>query len=594
MEHAHAHEHARLHRRVVKRQDRTPFAGVQSSLAGAGDDATDALPAPGAGSAALSTSTRPAQTTSAQPAQQSTPSSAPQAVIESTSSLAPAPSSTTAAPVETTSSTAAPVPTTTSTPLASAPTTSTTTAPTISSSRASSTTEAADDTSLSSSIPTTSESSSTLAPSEVPSTTVVIVSGSLSTSTSTSSSALASASNAPGGGSSGITTGGVVGIVAGAVVGIIAIVGIAVWFFKKKWQRDDDDQVSPFDREEFRRASVMLDDVDEHYAHSLGSYRGGPAPAPGGHSPQMSEYSMHDVSGLGRSNTLVSNGSGGGGILPGLARGNTLAAPRPPTMIGAHYTQYGAMPSFQPGQVVPSMPPQAYAGMDLYGATGGAGPYAAAGLAPYGGGGPGLDRSLTSASAGAWRGGDLSRNNSQASAYSQASDAVAAYVPAALRPGGSGHGHGAGAGAGGYPDERPLSLVHEDDEPYSPARAAFPHPANGGPPAPQSRSGTPTNANVQQTFFEPSGAHRHPAHDAYHHAREESLDAFRPRGGPAAHAQQGVVGQAWSDEDIRALALAGHHQGAPGEKRERRLSVRNGGLDAFDDDEDAGAYGGMH
>ncbi|BGP39494.1 hypothetical protein JCM10449v2_003444 [Rhodotorula kratochvilovae] len=572
-EHAHALEHVRLHRRIVKRQDRAPFADVQASLAAADDGA---LPAESDPAVVTTTAAAPVQTTTsaaAPPVQQSTTSAA-QDAIESTSSLAPSSSATTAAPVQTTSSSA--VPTTT--------TTTTTPSTTSQAPSTSSTTSEEPETSSSSSTTTTSESSSSLATSEVPSTTVVIVSGSLSTSTSTSSSALASASKASdNGGGSSIGTGGVIGIVAGAVVGIIAIVGVAVWFFKKKWQReDDDDQVSPFDRDEFRRASVMLDDVDEHYAHSMGSYRGGPPPPPGGHSPQMSEYSMHDVSGLGRSNTLLSNGSGGGGggVLPGLARGNTLAAPRPPTMIGAHYThqQQYAMPSFQPGQVVPSMPPQAYGGIDLYGATGGAGPYAAAaGLSPYGA--AGLDRSLTSASAGAWRGADLSRNNSQASAYSQVSDgphAGGAYVPAALRPGGSGHGH-AGLG-GGYPDERPLSLVHEDDEPYSPAHGAFPAGA------PQSRSGTPTNANVQQTFFEPSGGAG--AHHHAQHAREESLDAFRPRGGPAARAQQGVVGQAWSDEDVHALAQ--------GEKRERRLSVRNGGLDAFDDDDDAGAYAGMH
>lgn len=373
----------------------------------------------------------------------------------------------------------------------------------------------------------------------------------------------------------------------------------------------------------------MLDDVDEAHHYSPHHSHG--------HSPQMSEYSMHELpngAGIVRSNTLLSNGSGGGGVLPGLARGQTLVNPRPPTMIGNHYAhqqqhhhhqqqhqQQAFMPSYAPGQVVPSMPPQAYAApgaaggghgpslsnmtqMDLYGATGGPGPYHAAAAAGVGGSAAGL----ASASAGAWRGGggggggDLSRNNSQASAYSTLSSPADApvYVPAALRPGGSSHGHG--APGSGYPDERPLSLVHEDDEAPSylsggGAGGAAAGGGYGGAYAAHaqslSRSGTPTNANVQQTFFDPSGGARQ-AQDAkwdmYHH---HPSSGPVPRGvGPAAHAQSGVVGQAWSDEELSALA-AGQRADEAG-KRERRLSVRNGGLDAFDDDDDdAGAYGGM-
>ncbi|GJN88890.1 hypothetical protein Rhopal_001861-T1 [Rhodotorula paludigena] len=446
------------------------------------------------------------------------------------------------------------------------------------------------------SVVTTSSTTTSASISE--STTVVVVSSSRSSSSSALPSATRASSSSD---ESGLQTGAVVGIVIAAVVGVLAVAGIVVWFFKKKWSRqDDDDQISPFDRDEFRRASVMLDDVDEHY--SQGSYRG-VAPGGGHHSPQMSEYSMHDMSGgaaggLGRSNTLMSAGSGGagGGVLPGLMRGNTLLNPRPPTMIGAHYQhqqQYGAMPSFQPGQVVPSMPPPAaFPGghpgpmMDLYGATGGAGPYAAAGLSPYGAMGPGGWASQPQAGA------NLSRNNSQASAYSQASD-PGAFVPAALRPGGSAHGHGA---HNGYPDERPLSLVQEADEPHSPG--LYP---GAGAGAGIERSGTPTNANVQQTFFEPVPAQ---------HAREASLDAFGGRKGAAAaqasagaRAQRAEVGEwddAYDDDGDEAFSSgAGGRRAADGagDKRERRLSVRNGGLDQFDDDDEddrAGAYAGMH
>ncbi|TNY17893.1 hypothetical protein DMC30DRAFT_449337 [Rhodotorula diobovata] len=587
-DHSSTLQHARLHRRV-KRQAAAPAA---SSAGG-----TDAQPGGGAGAstgaagqgdtAAAAQSTTTARTTATTTAQD---------VIESTSSVAPSSSATTAAPVDQSSSSSTTT-TTTTTTTSSTPTTTTTSAePSTTSEPPSSTTttttsQAPETTSTTSE--TTTSSASAVTTSDLTSTTIVIVSGSAASSSS-SSSALPSASKAAdnGGGSSSLGTGGVIGIVAGAVVGIIVIAGVAVWLFKKKFSRDDDDdQVSPFDRDEFRRASVMLDDVDEAHHYSPHHSHG--------HSPQMSEYSMHELpngAGIVRSNTLLSNGSGGGGVLPGLARGQTLVNPRPPTMIGNHYAhqqqhhhhqqqhqQQAFMPSYAPGQVVPSMPPQAYAApgaaggghgpslsnmtqMDLYGATGGPGPYHAAAAAGVGGSAAGL----ASASAGAWRGGggggggDLSRNNSQASAYSTLSSPADApvYVPAALRPGGSSHGHG--APGSGYPDERPLSLS-------------------------LSRSGTPTNANVQQTFFDPSGGARQ-AQDAkwdmYHH---HPSSGPVPRGvGPAAHAQSGVVGQAWSDEELSALA-AGQRADEAG-KRERRLSVRNGGLDAFDDDDDdAGA-----
>jgi len=411
--------------------------------------------------------------------------------------------------------------------------------------------------------------------------------------------------------------------------------------------------VSPFDRDEFRRASVMLDDVDEahHYEAAAAAAQYSHSH---GHSPQMSEYSMHEMypggaTGLGRSETLMSSGSGGG-VLPGLARGQTLMNPRPPTMISNHYAhqqqQQQLMPSYAPGQVVPSVPQQAYhnggasmsSTMDLYGNTGGPGPYAPAiGVAagsPYGtnGGGPSqggqqqLDRSLGSANAGSWRGGsgtggDLSRNNSQMSSYSQISSPADApvYLPAALRPGGSSHGHGGPGGAGGYPDERSLSRVHEDDEAAPSYRSEYGVALGdgaggyGGGYAHQhqhqqqmhgeslSRSGTPTNANVQQTFFEPSRAGA--AAGASSQAQDAKWDLYHGAGaarapvGPSSHAQSGVVGQAWSDEELSALA-GGQRRGAPspsGDKLERRLSIRNGGLDAYDDDdEDAGVYGGMH
>ncbi|GAA5941439.1 hypothetical protein JCM3775_004927 [Rhodotorula graminis] len=640
-------DHARLHRRV-KRQ--AAVANPSVPAASAADPAT----APGAGNDAAADTSAPAQpatTTTTRAAAAATTTTTAQQVIESTSSAAPSSSTTTAAPVE--SSTTA-EPSTTTTPSTTS-TTTTTQAPTTTSAApttSSTTTSSAPETTSSATSESSSSTAVALSTSDATSTTIVIVSGSAASPS--SSSALPTASSAGDNGSSGsssLGTGSVIGIVAGAVVGIIVVAGVAVWLFKKKFSRDDDDdQVSPFDRDEFRRASVMLDDVDEAHHYEAAAAAAQYAHSHG-HSPQMSEYSMHEMypggaTGLGRSETLMSNGSGGG-VLPGLARGQTLMNPRPPTMISNHYAhhqqqQQQFMPSYAPGQVVPSVPQQAYhnggasmsSTMDLYGNTGGPGPYAPAIGVPAGtpyGNAQQLDRSLGSANAGSWRGGngnggggagDLSRNNSQLSSYSQISSPADApvYLPAALRAGGSSHGHGGPGGAGGYPDERPLSRVHEDDEAAPSYRSEYGVALGGaggygGGYAHQhqhqqmhgeslSRSGTPTNANVQQTFFEPSHTGG-PAGGASAQAQDAKWDLYHGAGsagrapaGPSSHAQSGVVGQAWSDEELSALAGGQQRRGAAspgGDKLERRLSIRNGGLDAYGDDEqDAAAYGGMH
>lgn len=269
-----------------------------------------------------------------------------------------------------------------------------------------------------------------------------------------------------------------------------------------------------------------------------------------GHSPQMSEYSMSNV--------------GVGAVLPGLARGGTLNNPRPPTAIMNHYQHQQMMPSFQPGQVVPNAPspPMQYGGqhfanhspplggnyapMDPYGNY--PQPPQPAQFADQTGG-------LSSAAAGHWNGvappmamagGDLSRANSQMSSYSQFSDGGSRQiVPPALRPGASSsHGH---------PDERPLSLVHEDEEPYSPSHGNFSRQQQQRTGSPieyiPERSGTPTNSNVQQTFFGAQGV------------------------------MTAETGNDWEKEERER-------------ERARRLSIRNGGLDQFHHDEDP--YDGMH
>ncbi|GAA6042562.1 hypothetical protein JCM8097_003130 [Rhodosporidiobolus ruineniae] len=594
MEHHHQHSERALHAQLRRQFVAAPVGADSSS--------NSPSSAQLAASSAAAQTTTPAQaTTSEAPVVDSTTSDAPASPSSSSSSssLVPEQSS------STTTTTAAPVQSTTTT---TATTTSSTTTPPVEESSALSLSffpstwrisiRAEDATTTTTSTTTTSSSSSSSATTSAPSafTTVVVVSGVSSSLTSTLSSSAALASSTSGSSSGGIGTGGVVGIVIGAIAGIVVLATAAVWVFKYfNRERDDDDQISPFDKDDFRRQSVMLDDVDDGYARSLTGHFAGPPGGGGGgfHSPQMSEHSLHSMHGelgmmgagagmLGRSNTVLSAGHNGGPALPGVARNGTLHAPRPPTMLQHHYAahqhqqQYGAgpgaMPSFQPGQIV-APPPAAYGAAprgfpDVY-AGAGPSPYAAAGLYPSTAAGVGanLDRSLTSASAGPWQGQGgaqgLHRANSAASAYSQYSDGAGhsgtgggGFVPAALRPGGSTHGHGLGM------------LTEEGEAERAPSpRGPFP-PHLLQPQHPPSRSGTPTNANVQQVF---SSA----AAPGAGHEREKSLDAF---GGRSPRRETFEL-----DEDAHHVAHGGGG---------KRLSVRNGGLDAFGEDEDP--YGGMH
>lgn len=132
---------------------------------------------------------------------------------------------------------------------------------------------------------------------------------------------------------------------------------------------------------------------------------------------------------------------------------------------------------------------------------------------------------------------NLSRANSQVSSYSQFSDSGSnqqqhsrSILPPALRSGQQQHQQ---TSSHGHPDERPLSLVNEDDESYGQHEIEYV----------QERSGTPTNSNVQQTFF-----------------GREGVSAERGE---------------WNEGE---------------EERRRRLSIRNGGLDQDRDD----PYDGMH
>ncbi|GAA5915225.1 uncharacterized protein JCM6883_002366 [Sporobolomyces salmoneus] len=516
--------------RLIRRQ-RVGGQG-EPSLPNASSDSSTTTPA--AAESTTTTSQAPS-TTSAAPSTTTTTSQAP--VETTSSSLVPASSSssTTTTPVEESSSSVVSSSSSSSTTTSVAPvTTPSTTSSSTTNERETSTTEEAD-TAFSTSARTT----------------VVVVAGSATSGTSSGTASLASSTSGSSS-SSGVSTGGVIGIVAGAVVGVVFVAALIAFLFKKFSRKNDDDQISPFDKDEFRRASVMLED-DDAYPESYHNNGGGGGM---GHSPQMSEYSMSNV---------------GVGVLPGLARGGTMNNPRPPTGIMNHYQQQQQMmPSFQPGQVVPTS-----SGSPPMSAYGNGQPQFSSHSPPLGGNYAPMDPyaypqqpqpvqfadqtgGLSLAAAGHWNGiapplnhgsPDLSRANSQMSSYSQFSSdgAPRQIVPAALRPGASSQGH---------PDERPLSLVQEDDEPYSPSHANFSHhqqqhQQRGGSPIDYipERSGTPTNSNVQQTFF-----------------------------GGAQGVMTAETGNDWEEEERER-------------EQARRLSIRNGGLDRFRDED---PYDGMH
>lgn len=413
-------------------------------------------------------------------------------------------------------------------------------------------------------------------------------------------------------------------------------------------RNDDADMVSPFDRDAFRRASVMLDNDDDDDEFGTDAYRNAAAgyynassgAGAGGagnrsmHSPHMSEYSMQSLTGAGvsRSNTMMMAGA---------------------TAPGMHYHQ---QPAFDPSHVVPVMapPPQAAYAVPGYAPHssqlapaipaaalgGGGGDYhhdyhhqnghgAPAALGAY----PNLNRgpSQVSRNRGATlsvgAAADLSRRDSRASEYSQYSDSPAELAIPPPVAAAAGHG-------GGYPvtDERGLSLVHEVEEPYTPPSAtnkrfadfqreqqqleqrghqdqaesvaAATHNGSEYNNTTYYRSGTPENANVQQTFFESS------PHSQQHYGADDdpfdasSLPAYLPDG------QVGHIGRSWSaegghggggDEDgdgdgegggdyaAAAAAKSGAGRREPQQHR-RRLSVRNGGLDDFAEEEDEAVY----
>lgn len=445
-------------------------------------------------------------------------------------------------------------------------------------------------------------------------TTIVVVNGRTSTSTSVSSGTALASSNSS---SSSPSTGAVVGIVAGALAGAILLAYVVVTLFRRR-RSSDDDEPSPFDKEEFRRTSAMLDDGMWAGGSFGGSHHGSSHhdnlnidhwSADGHHAgPEMAEYS-HVA--LGRSNTVMSGSahshSGGHGAaslghmhgpssssLPGLARGNTLDRPRPPTAILNHFNhlqqqqqhQQHAMPSYQPGQVVGAgvgagFPTSAF-NEGLYA------PQHVPQRAPVGewnavtsGQGWSQQRSPSPLHS---QQGHLERGPSNASAYSSRSDGILAPLPVAAV--GNLGARGFGGGAAGSPNlsreattsswedhqrrhrsPRPLSHVQEELHGGNFSDGA-------GPTSVPARSGTPVDSNPQQVFSSSSLR------------RSDSFDEGDRRGSIATTLPGYTVFAPVRDRDEDLSASRNADYGR------RRLSVRNGGLDEHEDDDDD-AYGGM-
>lgn len=322
--------------------------------------------------------------------------------------------------------------------------------------------------------------------------TLVPALSSRATSASSASSALATAASPNTLTSTGPSTGAVVGIVAGALIGVIILSTFVGFCFRRNFRKkQEDDHI--FDKDDFRRESVMLDDD-----------------FPSGSNNEMAEYS-----------------------LPGQGR-NDSSTPRPPSMIANHFAQQ-AMPSFAPGQIFQHQhaPPSPMGGFN--------GSYNQPGLDMYGGypTSPGqqhqLDRGIFQQQQ-QQREQQL-REQQQRFQPSPPPQLYANPNANPLNRSVSNTSNGTlkptfPPGAGRVPspipmtyDERRMSLVAEE---------------------PVSRSGTPTFANVQQSYFS--------------HGRNESA----PGGGESGFgAARGLVGGRGE------LSVAGEG------RAQRTLSVRN-------------------
>lgn len=311
--------------------------------------------------------------------------------------------------------------------------------------------------------------------------------------------------------SNGPSTGTVIGIVAGALVGAIVLATIIGFCVRKKFgkKKDQDDHI--FDKDDFRRESVMLDD-DEYSRNG-----------------NMQEYNMSPmVSGLGRNPTLP-NGNG---------------APRAPSSLANHYNNQQMQPSFQPGEIFQhQFAPPASPGMDLYGGY----PVAPANQQR-------LDRELYQ--------NEMYQNESNSQYQQHPNPSFQQAGLARNISNMSNYSHGT-APALAPPQVRRMNSRENNFEERrtSPIQERLPSPTQERRPSPteQSRSGTPVNSNVQQSYF----AHSH----------NESTSSSQPTQANHLHAMTTHGEESFDRHPADQELLGG--EAFTVERAERKLSVRN-------------------
>lgn len=370
-----------------------------------------------------------------------------------------------------------------------------------------------------------------------------------------SSSAASSTATALAGSAGSTTSGGgsVVGIVVGSLVGVVVLATIAGYGWRKRWGRKPLDDVDPsefYDRDDLRRQSVRLDD--------------GPGGYGGRQSPML--MSQYAIPGLGRSNTTSSF----------LHASPPLGYPASPTL--------GSIPSFSPGQVVPSSsgPPSPNPNNRSYIPSGPPSPQLASFAnaqtngsgGGYGwGGGEGMDmygsypvstNQLDSLDRGLYRPQQFQQYQASQAQHAQEQE---------LRERMQYQQHQQQHYATGVAVPLPLSPLHESSAPefdnppahfdHSNEPSTYSHQSYeaGGAGDRSGRSGTPENSNVQQSYF---------SHEL--HSESASPRASPPR----------IVVHSGEDEGVYN-GVGGLMMSGGGEK----LGVRNGSQE-----EDEDVYGG--
>lgn len=190
---------------------------------------------------------------------------------------------------------------------------------------------------------------------------------------------IASATATPSNTNDGPGAGPIIGIVAGALAGLVLVAAavsyLVKWYGKKK--DVDPYEANPFDRDDFRRQSVMIPDgFDSDDGHGLGRT----SPEYHGHNTYNDEMVMANGASSaslgGGAATAAALGAGGAAVAASSSSHNGDAGrPRPPTMFArhqdAHAPSVGAV--FNQPPVVPQLPPMAFGGGDPYSLAGVAG-----------------------------------------------------------------------------------------------------------------------------------------------------------------------------------------------------------------------------